>query len=277
MMMRMVGALALEMGLVLAMAAALVAVVDYFTPPAKRTAWHEPMSYWVIALRSPSRVVRDSALAAIAYLEPTAARTIGVVLPLLDDPDRQLRARAASMLIVVARASEDRAAAVEQSMANVLAGGHSAAARLQAATVLGKTRPGPIGLAAIMSALTDPVGDVRSAAIFALADRGGPATPREMSVVLRAAHDSEAEVRAAAMESLRRMWPDHELVLSAAGAALDDSSSMVREQAVHTLAEFGARAERYRPSVILASQDPFPSVRSAARMALKRMPFVLKE
>jgi ElaB/YqjD/DUF883 family membrane-anchored ribosome-binding protein len=265
------------MGLVLAMAAALVAVVDYFTPPAKRTAWHEPMSYWVIALRSPSRVVRDSALAAIAYLEPTAASTLGVVLPLLDDPASELRARAASMLIVVARASEERAAAVERSMANVLAGGHSAAARLQAATVLGKTRPGPTGLAALMSATMDTNWPVRSAAIFALADRGGPATPREMSALLEAVHDSEAEVRAAAMESLRRMWPDNELVLSAAGAALEDSASMVREQAIHTLAEFGARAERYRPSVILASQDPIPSVRSAARLALGRMPFVPKE
>ena len=273
----MIGALALEMGLVFAMAAALIAVANYFTPAAKRTAWNEPMSYWVIALRSPSRVVRDSALAAIAYLEPTAASTIGVVLPLLDDPDAELRADAASILIVAARASENRAAAVEQSMANVLAGGHSAAARTQAATVLGKTRPGPTGLTALMSATTDTDWPVRSAAIFALADRGGPATTREMSAILQAVDDSEAEVRAAAMESLRRMWPDHELVLSAAGAALEDSASMVREQAIHTLAEFGARAERYRPRVVLASEDPFPSVRSAARQALRRMPFVPKE
>jgi HEAT repeat protein len=273
----MIGALALEMGLVFAMAAALIAVVNYFTPRAKRTAWNEPMSHWVIALRSPSRAARDSALEAIAYLEPTAASTIGIVLPLLDDPDAELRADAASMLIVVARASEDRAATVEQSVANVLAGGYSAAARTQAAIVLGKTRPGPRGLTAIMSALTDPESDVRSAAIFALAEGGGPATPREMSALFKATHDSEAEVRAAAIESLRRMWPDNESVLSAAGAALEDSASMVREQAIHTLAEFGTRAARYRPRVILASQDPFASVRSAARLALRRMPFVPKE
>jgi HEAT repeat protein len=214
----------------------LVAVVDYFTPPTRSKAWNQPLPHWVAALRSPSRALRDSALAAISYLEPTSLSMIAVLSPLLDDADRELRARVASMLIVVARASDDHASAVQHSMANALAGGHSAAARLEAVTVLGKTRPDSISLDALISATTDPDAQVRGAAVFALGDLGVPATPQEMPALLRATRDPEPDVRAAAIEALSRRWPDHERVLQVAGAALDDSSRIVREQAIHTLA-----------------------------------------
>jgi HEAT repeat protein len=181
------------------------------------------------------------------------------------------------MLIAVARASDDHASAVRHSMANALTRGHSAAARLEAVTVLGKTRPDSISLGALMSATSDPDAQVRAAAVFALGDLGVPPTPQEMPTLLNATRDPEPEVRAAAIEALSRMWPEHESVLQVAGAALDDSASIVREQAIHALAAFGARAERYRARVIQASQDTLLNVRSAARQALKRMPFVPRE
>jgi HEAT repeat protein len=275
--MRTLVALTLEMGVVFAFAAALVAVVDYFTPPARSKAWNEPLSHWVAALRSPSRALRDSALDAISYLEPTSLSMVAILSPMLDDADRELRARVSSMLIVVARTSHLHASAVQHSMANALASGRSAAARLEAATVLGKTRPDSISLGALMSATTDPDAQVRAAAVFALGDLNFPPTPQEMPALLKATHDPEPDVRAAAIEALGRIWPDHERVLQVAGAALDDSASVVREQAIHTLAAFGARAERYRSRVILASQDTLLGVRSAARQALKRMPFIPRE
>jgi hypothetical protein len=60
--MRVLGALTLEMGVVFALAAALVALVGYFTPRARSKAWNEPLPHWVAALRSPSRALRDCSM-----------------------------------------------------------------------------------------------------------------------------------------------------------------------------------------------------------------------
>jgi HEAT repeat protein len=256
------------------LAAALLAVLSYFTRKPSRKAWNEPLSHWIVALRSPSASSRDSALGAIEYLGPLGAAMVPLLSPVLEDSDGAIRVRASAILIELGQAGEGRAS-VRQSMVPLLANGRTGPARAQAALVLGKTQSDEITTAALMEAMNDPESEVRAAAAFALGEVATQPHPNAMSALIKASRDPAAEVRAAAMESLRRFWPEHDSVLRVAGTALGDTASIVREQAIHALAGFGNRARRYRSSIVeVASHDSDPGIRNAANRALGQVPFV---
>jgi HEAT repeat protein len=268
------GTLALEIGIVLACAAAIVAVVHYFTRTPSRKAWNEPLSHWTAALRSPLPASRDSALIDIEELGAASPSTVALVAPLVEDSDGDIRVRASAMLIALSRAGTKCADAVEQSMLRTVTSGRTAHARAKAALVLGKTRSDSTSTAALMRAIDDPADEVRAAAAFALGEVVARRPADAMRALLRASQDSAADVRAAALESLRRSWPDDESLLRVAAVALGDTSVVVREQAIQALAGFGARALRYRPDIMIASRDADLSVRMAAKSALERIPLV---
>ena len=271
---KLLGTLALEIGLLISLAGALLAVLSYFTRKPSRKAWNEPLSHWIVALRSPSAQSRDSALGAIEYLGPPGVAMVPLLSPVLEDSDGAIRVRASAMLIELGQAGEGRAS-IRQSMVPLLADGRTGPARAQAALVLGKTQSDEITATALMGAMNDLESEVRAAAAFALGEVATQPHPNALSVLIKASRDPAAEVRAAAMESLRRYWPEHDSVLRVAGTALGDTASIVREQAIHALAGFGNRAHRYRPHIVeVASHDSDPGIRTAANGALKRMPFV---
>lgn len=264
--------MALEIGLVLATVAAFLAIIHYFTREQPRRAWNKPLSYWVASLHSRSIASRDSGLSALEYLETSTPATVAILAPLVGDSDKELRGRAAALLIALARSSRERADDVERAMTAILGAGGSGAERAQSALVLASLWRDSSAIVALTRAIHDPDREVRAAAAFALGSGNAQGSHAALYALLRAMQDTAAEVRAAAMESLRKAWPDQPAVLQAAGIAVTDTSSIVREEAIHALAAFGPRARPFRRHIENAENDSSPAVRSLARNALNRIP-----
>ncbi|MES2180145.1 MAG: HEAT repeat domain-containing protein [Gemmatimonadota bacterium] len=235
---RVVTSLLLEVGLVLAVAGALLAMTWYFTRQVPQRAWGRPLSYWIAMLDSASPAYRDSAMAALEFLEPSTPAMAGILAARLSDPNASLRVRAAALLITLAESSQERAVDVERAMVSILRRHGANAERIQAALVLSHIWREPATMAALVHAARDTHAEVRSASIFALGSGAARHSRDAMNAVLTGMRDSSAEVRAAAMESLRQSWPDDDAVLAAAAIAVKDTARIVREEAIHALNAF---------------------------------------
>jgi HEAT repeat protein len=127
------------------------------------------------------------------------------------------------------------------------------AARVAAPELMGKVRAGE--------------GDLSAAAIRALATIA-PEHPEVRGVLTSAMADGDARIRLAAAEAIPKL-PSVQAAMAALESGLNDRSHAVRRACAHALGQTRSIPGNVRVDLErLAENDPFPSVRRAARAAL---------
>ncbi len=129
-----------------------------------------------------------------------------------------------------------------------------------------EARHGDAAHSALTSATHDPNPEVRSSALFALAELRWDDT---VDHLMAAADDSEWIVRVFAVTLLGR-FPEERVVLRLGAVLADDPEGMVREAAASSLGELGDR-RGVEPLRRAASEDREREVRRAAQGAVRRL------
>jgi serine/threonine-protein kinase len=199
-------------------------------------------------LKDPNRVIRQTALAALAQTDPLAS--VEAVAPLLDDPDMEVANRAIELMI---RARDPETV---RYLLPILKS-ESEYARRAAVEVLNE-----VGDAASVKYLLDAIKDsdwwVRSRAADALGKIGGP---RVVDAVLELVRDKDENVRRTAIEILNLTKDERavDYLLQATG----DADWWVSERAVDALGDIGST--RAVPRLIELLSGPARAVPAAVR------------
>jgi len=216
-----------------------IALLQRAFPPDDHRWAGRHVTAWRASAASSSAAVRDSAMAALAMLEPHAPETIELAAQLLGDTDSRVSTGAIRELQEAARARPASAASVQRALAWTLRTGGSRA-RQNAARVVGAlgADAAPL-LSALVDAGTDSADATRAAVATALGAvlEGAPLTSapvrdRALSLLFQMMRDPAWPVRDAALEGLLRgATLDHRLANAIAVARMDPRTE-VRERAL---------------------------------------------
>jgi HEAT repeat protein len=229
---------------------------------------------WLGMSESPEPTWREAAAYALVRLsqgsrERDAVRT--VELRMLGDPSEDVRIEAADGLIALARSSADTARLITI-LGNVVTSQADSAAWEDAAHLLGRlgTRA-ELAVPALTALLASSHPTVRSAAVAALADIGGP-DGSELTRVSALATDTDAGVRQAVIAALLELDAGPSFVLSVGLRGLVDRDPAVREQAAYALGALRPVPVTAVTPLIDALSDSEQNVRVAAASALAAAP-----
>ena len=193
---------------------------------------------WQAALFDTSAGVRDTAVYALTRLTPASPSALAAVIRaegmMLGDGDADVRSEATSALVALHHQSRD----VVPMVADVLDQSANRNARVQAIQVLAAL--GADASAAtpiVIRALDDSSATVRLVAVAALGriDRGAD----HIGVVAHAAADVDADVRAAAIETLVALDAPPDTLFTVAGRHVHDPDPTVRAQVAYAFMAIG--------------------------------------
>jgi HEAT repeat protein len=185
------------------------------------------------------------------------------LLTALKAEDPRVRVRATRLISISPRGSDEETKALLTALSDPVAEVRAAAAR-----TLGGPGRGEAVVTAFIKALEDPDGAVRSSAAYGLAS-----APAEAAVVplVGALSDASAEVRQAAAwaigscaASLEGIRPAEEALLK----ALRDENPLVRRSAASALRKFGGKSEPVVVALMEALSDADAQVRESTAEAL---------
>jgi HEAT repeat protein len=226
---------ALTLVVLLALAAGVIGILEY-ARDSRRTIYHgRSLAQWLTALESTHAGVRDTAAYALTRLVPALPTALPSVIRaesrVLGDPDEEVEREATAALITLGPGSD----ITVPTMIGVLARDPNPSARMHAAQVLGALgqRAGA-SIPVVIAALADSNASVRLVAVSALARIG--LNTNQLDVVARVATDSDAAVRAAAIESMIALHAPAEILRTIGERAAHDPDAVVRVQAVYALA-----------------------------------------
>jgi HEAT repeat protein len=253
----------------LALAAGVIGLLEY-AHGRRRTVYHgRSLAEWLAALGDTRAGVRDTAAYALTRLVPASPAELPTVIRaeahVLGDADEDVQAEATAALITLGPRSDSTVPDVIE----VLGRSANPSARVHAVQVLGGlgslSRPAtPV----VIGALGDSSAAVRLVAVGALARIGLPVD--QLAVVARLSTDSDAAVRAAAIESLIALHAPDAMLLAMGERAARDPEAVVRAQALYALASSDS-PERVVPRLVAALTDVDPLVRAAAATVLGRL------
>jgi len=253
----------------LALAAGVIALLEH-ARERRHTVYHgRSLAEWLAAIDERQAGVRDTAAYALTRLVPAFPAALPKVIRaeahLLGDADQEVQAEATAALIAVGPSSD----ITVPTMIGVLARDPNASARVHAAQVLGAlgqlSRP---AIPTVIGALADSNASVRLVAVNALG-RIGPPVDQHL-IVARVSTDSDAAVRAAAIEALIALHAPAETLRAIGERAAQDPDAVVRVEAAYALASSGSPA-RVVPGLVVALDDVDPLVRAAAATVLGRL------
>jgi HEAT repeat protein len=253
----------------LAFAAGVIALLEQ-ARERRHTVYHgRSLAEWLAAIDERQAGVRDTAAYALTRLVPAFPAALPKVIKaeahLLGDADQEVQAEATAALIAVGPSSD----ITVPTMIEVLARDPSASARVHAAQVLGAlgqlSRP---AIPTVIGALADSNASVRLVAVNALGRIGLPVDQHR--IVARVATDSDAAVRAAAIETLIALHAPAQTLRAIGERAAQDPDAVVRVEAAYALASSGSPA-RVVPGLVVALDDVDPLVRAAAATVLGRL------
>jgi HEAT repeat protein len=211
------------------------------------------------SLGSTLPTVRRHAAGALGRIGPKAREASDKLEAALDDADGRVRVAAAWALWRIAREPAAVRALGEQLRAGSGRGAQEAVEPLAAIA-----RIDDDAMAALISALGSPRGDIRRAAARAIGTTG-PAALEPLRAVLRA---DDRQAARHAVESLCWMGPE---ALDALTEALRHSDAEVRRRAARALGRFGAAAGNATSALVAAVNDPDAEVRREAGAALRKI------
>ncbi len=128
---------------------------------------------------------------------------------------------------------------------------------------------GPASVPALLEAIGDPQGGVRSGVARALG--GLPASPEVMAALIRTLGDGEPVVRAAASYALRRIGKGSGESMNALKVLLKDPEAEVRISSAAALRSLGIEAGVVLPVLIALLDDPDPERRRRACNVIEEM------
>jgi HEAT repeat protein len=229
--------------LVLVSSATLAYTVGVLTEP-DATRWSGgTATEWVARLQSPAPESRDSAIVALAALEPAARRTLAAAAVMLADSSEEV-ANAAMGALLVVRDSERRALPMVLELTTRILRARGSIGRTNAARVLGAIgRPAVPAVADLVQTMNDTNASARAAmaaAIGSILEGAGQRVDTRVvatatATLSAALRDPSPLVRDAAIESLFRIVPEDPRLPVLLQAARHDSSADVRERANVTM------------------------------------------
>jgi HEAT repeat protein len=202
-------------------------------------------------------------------------RVLPQLLPLLGDPDVEVRYYTAVALGASAYASEANAETLNQATPSLIASlaDEDARVRTAAADAIALMMPHAPQSASgtLVDLLKDKNAEVRTAALGALArmDRLSPEATSSVIATLR--QDSEAKVRGKAADVLGAVRNTDSATVSALTEALEDREEFVKTEAIRALGSIGPSASSAVPSLKQMAGDPklSPTVRTHVDYALR--------
>jgi HEAT repeat protein len=229
--------------LVLVSSATVAYTLGVLTEP-DATRWSgSTATEWIARLRSPAPESRDSAIVALAALEPGARRTLAAAAVLLADSSEDVANDAMDALLVV-RDRERNALHMVLELTTQTLKAQGSIGRTKAARVLGAIgRPAVPAVADLVQTMSDTNASVRAAiaaAIGSILEGAGKRVDTRVvatatATLSAALRDPSPLVRDAAIESLFRIVPDDPRLPVLFQAARYDSSADVRERANVTM------------------------------------------
>jgi HEAT repeat protein len=253
----------------LALAAGVIGLLEY-ARERRRTVYHgRSLAEWLVALGDAHAGVRDTAAYALTRLVPAFPAALPTVIRaeahVLGDADEEVQAEATAALITLGPGSD----ITVPTMIGVLARDPNASARVHAAQVLGALgQRARAAVPVVIGALSDSMASVRLVAVSALAQIG--LRVDQLGVVARVSTDSDAAVRAAAIETLIALHGPAQTLRTIGERAAHDPDAVVRVEAAYALASSGSPA-RVVPRLVVALDDVDPLVRAAAATVLGRL------
>jgi len=202
-------------------------------------------------------------------------RILPELLPLLSDPDAEVRYYTAVALAASAYVSEANAEALHQAVPRLvsLLTDEDARVRQAAADAIALVMPHPPNSAtpALVNLLKDKHAEVRAAALGALGRMDKIPPDAVSAVVLTLKQDTDPDVRGKAADVLGALRIADATAISALIDALGDREEFVRSQAVRALGSIGAPASSAVPRIkqIAADSKESPTLRSYAAYALR--------
>lgn len=195
----------------------------------------------------------------ILYMSNSLLRQrINLLVPLLKDPDTEVRA-AASSSIEQLEATGD----VEQILTTLKTG--DTGARIRSIYALGKIGGDKV-LQPLIYCASRPEDDIRAAAIEVL---GTIAHPSTFQTLLKSLDDHNSAVQARAIAALAH-FPSDQSLCSKIRPYLDANDGMLEAEAAKTLAEF--KDITAIPGIINLLSSQHPTARIAAAEALGKLP-----
>jgi vesicle coat complex subunit len=224
---------------------------------------------WQAALFDTSAGVRDTAAYALTRLVSSSPSALAAVIRaeamMLADENSDVREEATSALVTLHRES----GYVVPTVVQVLDRSPSRDARIQAIQVLAALGSNAAEAApSVIRALDDSSATVRLVAVAALGRVGLAA--ENIGVVVHASADGDADVRAAAIETLVTLNASPDTLLMVAERRAHDPDAAVRTQVAYALAATH-RGELVVPRLVQAISDRDPRVRGAAALLLGRL------
>jgi len=222
------------------------------------------------------QVRREAAAKSVrAIARKDLKRVLPELLPLLGDPDAEVRYYTAVALGASAYASEANAETLSQATPSLIASlaDEDARVRTAAADAIALMMPHAPQSASgtLANLLKDKNADVRTAALGALARIDGMAPETISSVITTLRQDGEAKVRGRAADVLGAVRNADAATVSALTEALGDRDEFVKTEAIRALGSIGPSASSAVPSLKQMAGDPkqSPTVRSYADYALR--------
>lgn len=207
----------------------------------------------VMRLKDPSSTWRVRGARTIGAWGAHARAAVPSLIPLLEDPEAEVRRAAAFAL---ARMGKD-AAPAEKALAALLGGKEEdAGARANAARALGAMEAGRNGRAALLKALGDGDPAVRVNAAGALADLGA-ADGAAVAPLARALRDDDWTVRAAAARALGVPKERNRAAVPHLARALLDDVETVRAMAARALGRIAEEPKTGEAALLKALEAEF--------------------
>ncbi len=209
------------------------------------------------ALNDPDSNVRNQAAIALAWVAPTDNRSVPILVQLLEGKDSPLSNTSFLALQSMGSGAKDAFPTLER----VLTSNPVPLVRVEAAYAVASSAGGAACTPLAQALADDKNGDVRTAAICAMA-RLRPACPQALPALI----GTLGQKQFWAIDALTKLGPS---AVPALTTALKSSDSNVREDAVKALAQMKPLSPEAVQALMLALKDVSLDVRSAAATALQ--------